>query len=110
RTQRLLQLEIGRIIRIGQLESGCDHDWIIDHRANRIAQQAAVDAPVNRVQLIQRLLPRYQLVSDDAMVRRTEHRVPCQCPLNAEMESGEVGGPAGPIEVEERTLLEEISR
>src|SRR5262249_50299807 len=109
RTQRLLQLQVGRVSGVGQLESGRYHDRIVDDRTDGVSEQAAVNAPILRVELVERLLPRDQLVSDHSVIGRAEHRIGGDGALNAELPVGKVRGPAGPRKVEERALLEEVA-
>src|SRR5262245_14376790 len=109
-TQRLLELQVSRVPRVGQLEARRDNDRVIDYRGDRIAEQVAVNAPIDRVQLVLILLPRYHLVADHAVISAPKYRVRGHCPLDAELPVREVRHPAGLRIVEEGALLEQIRR
>src|SRR5258706_11380142 len=68
RTQRLLQLQVLRIVREGQPESRGDDGRIVENRADGLAQQGSVDSPILRIELVLGLLPRKQLVANGRVI------------------------------------------
>ena len=75
-----------------------------------LPEQAAVDRPVSRVELIERLLPGNQLVSDHSVIGGAEDGVGGHGALDADLPIRKVGRSAGLRVIEERALLEQIAR
>src|SRR5437667_8957198 len=71
--QRLLQLQVLRVTRIGQLESRSDDHGIVQDGTDGLTKKVSVNGPVLRIKLVLGLLSRKQLHSDARMIARAEH-------------------------------------